>query len=97
MANSTTGNKIYIDSTGEITDARTKVAYIMFTPSASNDALILKETSSGSAVLKIQAATAKTTLQYDFSRKPLVFNNGIYVDTLTSGAVVTLVTTQGGD
>jgi hypothetical protein len=94
MANSVQGNKIYIDATGTVADSRTKVAYILFTPGAANDQLILRETSGGSDIFYIRSATANETMRFDFALAPLVFNNGIYVQTLTSGAKAVLVTTN---
>ena len=96
MANAITGNKIYISATGLITDKRTLVTQIIFTPDAANDQLILKETQDGEPCISFRAATAKNTVQFDFSHSPLLFNNGIYVSTLTANATATLVTTQAG-
>ncbi len=96
MANAVTGNKIYVDATGEVSDQRELIAYIIFTPDAANDVMILRETSGGSNCLKIRGSTAKDSKLLDFSQRPLVFNNGIYVETLTSGATATLVTTKAG-
>ena len=95
MANAITGNKVYVATTGEITTSRTKIAYILFTPDAANDQLVLRETASGANCVSIRGATAKQTALYDFSNCPLVFNNGVYIQTLTSGATATLITVQG--
>lgn len=97
MANARTGNKIFIDSTGSITDSSVKIAYIIFTPNSANDEFLLQETSSGASCLYFRAATAKDTKVYDFSRKPVVFNNGVYVQTLTLGAKAMIITTTTGD
>lgn len=97
MANAVTGNKIYVDSTGELTTTRTKVAYILFTPDDANDEMILKETASGATCLHLRGSTAKQTVQYDFTDVPLVFQQGIYVSALTSNAKATLITTSGGN
>ena len=96
MANARLGNKIYVDATGAVSTQRTKVAYIVFTPDAANDQMILRETASGTDCIKVRSSTAKETHILDFSNAPLVFNNGIYVQTLTAGAVATLVTTESG-
>lgn len=96
MANAIVGNKIYVDSTGSITTDRIKVAYIIFTPSNANDSLTLRETSSGNDIIFLQGATAKTTLQFRFEDVPILFNNGLYVQQISSGAKVTLVTTSTG-
>jgi hypothetical protein len=95
LANSIQGNKILIDSTGLLTDSRVKIVYVLFTPDAANDELILRETASGSNCFYIRGSTAKNTVMYDFSATPLVFNNGVYVQTLTANAKVVLVTVQG--
>lgn len=97
MANAVTTGKIYIDSTGAVTTNTIKIAYILFTPDAANDQLILRESQNGSNCLSVRAAVAKNTMILDFSRKPLVFTNGLYVQTLTSGATATVVTTKSGD
>lgn len=96
MANTRIGNKILIDSTGSITDVPTKVMYILFTPNTANDELTLRETSSGSDCFYIRGSSAKQTDIYRFEMCPLVFANGIFVQTLTSGAKAVLVTTQTG-
>ncbi len=97
MANASLLGKIYLDSTGSVADRTIKVAHILFTPSTANDQLILSESASGSNCISIQSSTAKTTMHFDFSYCPIIFNNGIYVKTLTSGATATLVTTRSGN
>lgn len=96
MANAVTGNKIYIDATGAVTTERTKVSYILFTPDAANDQLILRETSGGANCINIRASVAKETMTIDLSATPAVFNNGIYVQTLSTSATATLITTSSG-
>lgn len=97
MANAVTGNKVYIDSSGSIPNLpqRPKVAYILFTPSTSGDSVTLGETSSGPATIYVAGATAHQTQILRMPEVPLVFNNGIYVQALSSGAKVVLITTQG--
>lgn len=97
MANTTSSNMIFIDSTGTVADSTTKVAYIIFTPDAANDELLLRMTSSGANCFYARGAVAKNTVVYDFSRKPLVFVNGLHVQTLTSGAKVVVITTKAGE
>jgi len=96
VANTRQGNKIYVDSAGALITTRAKVSYIFFTPDTANDVLILRETATGMDILKIQGSTAKTTLLFDLVHGPLVFQNGIYVQTITSGATATLVLTESG-
>ena len=95
MANARIANKILVDATGVVTENETKVVYILFTANTANDEMVIRETSSGSDCFYVRAATAKDTKYLDFSRAPLVFKNGIYVQTLTSGAKAVLVTTTG--
>lgn len=96
MANVRLGNKVYVDSTGAAVESRVMVAYILFTANTALDEMVIKETSDGDPILYLRAATAKNTMMFDFSRKPLVFENGIYIATITSGAKATFVTTQAG-
>lgn len=92
-----TGNKIFIDSTGvAVATGPVKVAYILFTPNAANDELLLRETSGGADCFYLRGATGKQTNIYRMAEIPLVFSNGIFVQTLTSGAKVVLVTTATG-
>ena len=54
MANSKTGPNIYVDTAGEqVTADRTKVAYIMFTPGAANDTMVLSSSSIGPVMMKV--------------------------------------------
>ncbi len=89
------GNKILADSTGVVVDTSHKIAYILFTPNAANDEMMIRETASGADCFYVRAATAKDTKEFDFSHCPMFFPNGIYIETLTSGAKVVFVTTQG--
>lgn len=94
--NSRVGNKIFIDSTGAIITGSVKVAYVLFTPDSAEDELVLRETASGADCFYIRGATAKQTALYRMPEVPLTFTNGIYVQTLTAGAKVVLVTTSTG-
>jgi hypothetical protein len=96
VANVRQGNKIFIDSAGVLMTTRAKITYIIFTPDGNNDMLELKETQAGPVILKVQAATANTTVVIDVVHCPLVFQNGIYVESIDSGSCATLVLTEGG-
>lgn len=96
MANHRSSGKVFIDSTGSVTDQTILVSSILFTPNAANDELLLRETSAGDDCIYLRSATAKTTMQFDFSLKPIVFQNGLYVQTITSGAKAVLITTSAG-
>lgn len=97
MANARLSNKIYIDATGVVVaQGPVKVAQILFTPNIADDQIILRETASGDDCVILRGATAKNTMHFDFRDCPMVFQNGIYVQTLSSGAKAVLITTQGG-
>jgi len=96
MANTRTGNMWYIDTASQqLTSRRIKITHIIFTPDATDDTLVLRDSSSGSNMVKIQGATAKQTQSIPFYDNPLVFENGVYVQTLTSGATATLIVKEG--
>lgn len=98
MANAIRGNKIYIDSTGAVSTQRVKVAYVLFCPNNNGDEVALRETSSDVNIFHLHGETAKKPVFLDFSANPMVFNNGLYVQTLSSGAVCVIITTnRGGD
>lgn len=96
MGNTRLSNKIYIDSTGEVIDTTVKIAAILFTPDAAGDQMVLRETQDGADIFIVRGAVAKDTLMFHFNDIPMVFQNGIYVQTLTSGAKAVLVTTSTG-
>jgi hypothetical protein len=94
VANVENGNSVYIDSTGQVTDTGKPalVSYIVFTTTAANDELILKDDdTNGSLKIAIKHATADDTVMYDFSSKPIFFPNGIYCSTISTGATATLI------
>ncbi len=95
--NTRTGNKIFIDSTGvAVTIGPVKVAYILFTPNTALDELTLRETADGNDCFYLRGAVAKQTNIYRMPEVPLIFQNGIFVQTLTSGAKAVIVTTSTG-
>lgn len=96
MANTVMGNKIYVDDTGSITTARIKVAYVFLTPASTNDGITLSESENGSPAMVINCDGDKKMVMIDVSRRPMVFN-GLFIQDISSGAVATIVTTQGND
>lgn len=93
MANEQNSNSFYVDSTGSLTTVpNTRVANIIFTANAGNDAITLTDGSGGAVKLTIKAATAKETKQLIFWDSPIVFPNGIYVSALSTSATATIVT-----
>ncbi len=97
MANVEIANTWYVDATGQLTtNKNTLVAGIVLTSNGAGDVIILKESSSSGTKVKVAAQAANQTVHLDLSDAPMVFANGIYVDTLTASAVATLITTAGG-
>lgn len=94
MANVRNGNTWFLDSSGQLDESNTKVAYILFTPGAANDVLRLSDSSGGSDKIELKLDSASSQL-FDFSSNPLVFPNGIYVTQLTAGAKASLVVIGG--
>lgn len=98
MANSFTNGRIVLDTSSEQVIATTrdvKISYILFTPDAANDQIIVRESSGGPILFKLSASTAKEDLLLDFSADPILAR-GIYVDTVSSNAVAILYTTTKG-
>lgn len=98
MANSYSGGRIVVDTASEqviATDRKIKVSYILFTPDAADDQIVIRESSSGAIVFKLSSSTAKENMLLDFSREPVVMN-GVYVDSVSSNAVAVLYTTSRG-
>lgn len=98
MANTRNSNTIYVDTASNqvISDKNVKLAYVAFTSNGAGDSMVLRDgTVSGAIKLNIKNATADDTKLLTFDLRPIVFPNGIYVDTLDTGAVATLVTTSG--
>lgn len=99
MANSFFSGTIYIDSTGAVsTLTGLKVAYILFVPAANNDSITLRDGDGAGDPMKFKAdaAVAHDTIHFDFSRKPILFKDGIYCSAISSGAVCFLYTTSEG-
>lgn len=68
----------------------------MFTPAASGDSAVLSETETGDDVFVVAGAVAHESKLYRFEYASLTFGNGIYVQSITSGAKLLLVTTTKG-
>jgi hypothetical protein len=96
VANAVRSNKILIDSTGSVSTLRTKVVYALFTSVAAGDSVVLRETQTDTDILVISAGSATDSKLYRFDAYPLVFGNGVYVQSISSGAKLLLVTTTGG-
>lgn len=100
MANVRCGNSSYCDSTGLVTatgDKNIKVSFISFTSDAAADSITFKDSGSGGALkLTIKAALADETVFLDYSLRPLLFPNGVYVSAISANCTATIVFTTGG-
>mgnify|MGYP007100050953 CR=1 FL=1 len=97
MANAFYSGSITIDSDGAVATKAVKVAYIVYTPAASGDSLLLYDHASSGSNLKLtlKGATANNSMFFDFSNKPLSFANGIYADITASGTATLILTSEG--
>lgn len=97
MSNNRVGNVIHIDSAGLVTDERNvKVICILLTSAAAGDAVVIRESASGADKMTIKNGVANSTYAVPLESGPLVFANGIYIQSITSGAKVMLITSQAG-
>lgn len=97
MAINKQGNIIYADQTGELTGSNVKVSYIVFYANGAADVATLSSATSTSVMLEVANSAAGGVTFLDFSRRPLVFPNGINLRSLSSNASVTIAITQGGE
>lgn len=92
MANTRVGNVIHIDSTGSVTTEKSlRVSQILFTTSGAGDSIELRESSTGSTKLTLKGATANHTYPIPLYDSPVHFANGIYVQSISSGAKCMLI------
>jgi hypothetical protein len=97
LANKKTTGTWYIDATGALTTEKNqKVSYVIITAGGGVATVELQESDTGSNKYTFKNANSNSTQVLDFSSKPLVFSQGIFVKTLTSGASVMLVMATGG-
>lgn len=98
MANTVQSGTIYIDTnSAQVYTKKAKVAYIIYTSSSAGDALTLRDGDAGTDPLKItiKNPTATNTMVIDLSRKPMLFQDGIYVSALSASSTATLILTSG--
>ncbi len=93
MANAQSANTIFIDSASDqVSDKRNiKIAYILLTTSGAGDSIELRESASGPTKLLLKHATANDTAVYRLHGENALFSEGIYVYSISSGAVATLI------
>lgn len=98
MANARSTNVFYIDSPGELTtDSSIRVIGILFTTSGANDSIVLGESASSAVKFRVKHVTANDTKFIDLSNTPILFARGIYVQSLSSSATATIITSTGGN
>lgn len=100
MANAYQSGSIFVDTTGALTAVKNlRVSYILYTPDTANDQIIFYDGSSASdpVKLKLRHLSAKDTEVFDFSRRPLVFANGIYVTVPSNGTATLILTSEGNN
>lgn len=101
MANARIGNSIYIDSTGTVTGSTEKnvlVSYVIVTATAASAILKLEDPSItvNNIKLDLRVATSGATQVFDFSTTPVVFPNGVAVDTITNATAMVVLKSAGG-
>lgn len=100
MANTVQSGTVYIDTnSAQVYTKKAKVSYIIYTTSGAGDQIVLRDGDGSSDPLKLslKGAAANSTYTFDFSTTPIIFQDGIYVSTLSASSVATLVLTSGGD
>lgn len=99
MANVFQSGSIYVEASGSLTTKAVKVAYILYTPDTANDIIIFHDGDTGAdpVKLKLRHLSAKDTEIFDFSARPLVFQDGIYVTVPTNGTATLILTSEGGN
>jgi hypothetical protein len=90
MANVLNGNTVYVDSTGTLTSAPTRVHYIILTATGNNSILALQDETTSANKVNLREVTAGMSQVFDFSANPLYFPTGVKVSTLTN-AIVTVI------
>lgn len=98
MANSYQKGVVYIDTASAQAVAATnrlKIKYALIIPAASGDTVEISETSTSTNPSLVLKAPTNGQHLLDFSREPIVMD-GVYVNTVSSNAVVLLYTTSRG-
>jgi hypothetical protein len=93
VANTHSGNSIHIDTASNLAydKVNAKLKAVILTTNAAGDVLVLRESATGADKLTIKNPTDESTFHLDLSQSPMVFKDGIYVQTLTSGAKAMLI------
>lgn len=98
MANSYNSGVVYLDTASNQAVASTnrlRIKYAVLIPSTAGDTAQLKQVSTdANPTISMKAGVNGQTI-LDFSREPIAMN-GVYVESLSSNAVVLLYTTTRG-
>jgi hypothetical protein len=90
MANLRRSNSWFVDATGLLSSDSAQVAQIILTSSGAGDTLLLSDGSTSYDKISLKATAANSSYSFSFS-PPIIFQSGIYVETLSAGAKATLV------
>ena len=102
MANVLNGNSWYVDSAyttsaDDLIRPSTQVNYIVVTTTAANAILVMGDVQGTSSTkMELRVAASGASQLFDFSRKPLLFPNGIRITTLTNCKATFVGTTTAG-
>lgn len=95
MANVQNSNTIYVDSTGDIISTRTQLIGLIVSSSGTTGNVIIREKGQSANKLNV-SVLANTTEFLDLSRTPVIFNEGINVNTLDATLTATLIIREAG-
>jgi hypothetical protein len=104
VANVRNSNSFFIDTaaadaqpatTGNLALPNLKVSYITLSASSATAELTLRDVSTGVVKLNVEFGSNQDVLTLDYSRKPIVFTNGISPSTV-SDVVATIIFEESG-
>ena len=100
MANVVSGNSVFIDSVGALNISDKEgvgLIYATVSSTAGAASITIKDIGKGGSPFDkviLNVKDADDTKQFDWSRRPMIFSNGIEVTAIT-GCTATLVFTRG--
>lgn len=109
MANTQSGNTFYVDSASSASTAQsfiqrapTLVTEIILTSNAAGDTVVICDVapgttpSQGNNKITLSSGVAKDSKTVRFYDQAIVFPNGVWIASISSGATCTLLTTNQG-
>lgn len=105
MANTRNANTFFVDTaaadaapatTGNLALPNLKVLYMLVSIDGANPRLTLRDVSTSAVKFDIDLGTPDSPTYYDFSRKPVVFPNGINPSTVDSCRVTLVIEESRG-